>query len=188
MNTKCWYNTTISTAGALRSNLTLPLLTKATLLELELTDIISDSWLNYTKSLGFEFTQALVFFKPANYKNVLAHTDMYSPTEIGEVAFNFTILGGSSEMCWYETPVDYNGILLCSTPNSPYLAYEINKLTLIEKAVIPKKTLAIVNTFLPHSINVFETSRWSVSLRGDNQIASWKDTISYARDKGVLIE
>lgn len=188
MNNTCWYNTTISTGGAFRSDLTLPKYDKPkTLFEKDLKSIFSDKWLDYCSSLGFNFNRVLLFFKPAYYKNEYAHIDLYNENDIAEIGFNFTIFGSSGEMCWYEHP-SHKGIVLWSTNHSPCMMYDVKTLKLIEKSTIPTKTLTIVKTSVPHSINVFHESRWCLSLRGEGPITLWNSAVTYIREKGLLIE
>jgi hypothetical protein len=186
MNNHCWYTVKIKTENAFNPSFVIP---SATEKPLEVwvypaSTVFSSEWLEYTKSLGMNFTVAKIFYRQVGCNADKAHIDtlqLNQPT----FALNWLFSGGKgSKMVWYEVPPGEH-VLTRSPSGIPFFGWPISTLTPIEEYEIGDK-VTLVKTGIPHSIFSGPTERWCASAREDDD-STWDSMVQRLKERNLLV-
>lgn len=188
MSERCFYQTNISIKDILCSDYKFPTGKNFNCFGTSITNIISEQWLNYARSLGLIFKGPMIFFRDKNINFQTAHIDLHFTKHIPiPGAFNFVIGGNDSDMVWYKLPSGNLNIKF-TMYNSPYVEWNKNELEEIDRYSIKEGEIVLVRTDAPHAIEMKEDPRWCVSLRlENNENFTWTSLVQLAKDKNLLL-
>lgn len=94
-------------------------------------------------------------------------------------AINYIWGDSESKMRWFIPKERETPTTLITTAGTDYMTYNDNQVELIEEIDIPKNTLLLVRTDIPHQvINYSDHKRYCVSVRG-RPIFTWDQAVSY---------
>jgi hypothetical protein len=191
----CWYKLNLNVKNALRPSWKFPRHNgKYGIWHYEAVEMFDIGWLYDTHDKGISLINAMLFFRGPGYNNNTAHMDLAENKKNGLQVWNFGInwcIGGrDSEMVWYNTPTDFNlhKDVPYTAAKTPFISWPINELTEIERHNIGN-TVTLVNTGIPHTVNMNNDPRWCISVRGffrDN--ITWDEIVSEMRTNKLLIE
>jgi hypothetical protein len=157
----------------------------------DLDKIFDAEWINRLESLGLSISYALVFYRKDNYFHPHAHVDTLGDENFDiqkdsipviNYGVNFVLdAEDDSEMIWYELdPRDgtiadnflINNGRGCSTWDlNHFYGKEVARKTI-------GRNLVLVNTAVPHTVQTFNKTRWSFSLRfTDLDRLSWNEAV-----------
>lgn len=185
---KCWHDLTITPSTSFfNSTWELPSIdtSKPFVKRFLAESIFSKDFLNQFDDLNLSINSALVFYKPAFYKNKDAHIDLINESMAAIYAINWILSGDNSTMMWYETP-SKSVELKKTEAKTNYISWPISDLTLIDTCSISKNVATLVRVDIPHSINVDQEPRWSISIRCKLQFSSWENTVEYFKNQKLI--
>lgn len=143
------------------------------------------SWIEQVeKSLCIDILGAVIFYRGANFQNVIAHIDIDPEPEYQAVyGLNWVAHGSEhSTMNWFELPTDYKTSdqpMLYTPAKSPWQSWPVETLIKTHSTNIGNQ-LTLVQTNVPHSINTGPIDRWGISLRArDINIVKWSDAVDH---------
>jgi hypothetical protein len=159
-------------------------------------DIISDETISIFESIGLDVKCGICFMRrpsslnPVRKNQSIIHTDWrYEGEQMVPWYFgvNYEIVPQTrTTMSWWEStaPLKYpkrdpNNINLCSLIYgdilNPVTDKEYTKLESVEISTVP----TLVNTSIPHSVNLYGSKdlRISLSIRFNNQVSSWEEGV-----------
>lgn len=155
---------------------------------IDLTNTKPNSWetikTNMLSSLSLEGSRFILgagvrpdiinlFIGPPNFSS-----DIHIDSTKQSYAINYIWGDSVSKMRWFELLHDVPKPAL-TTSGSGYLAYTIDQVNLIEEIEVPKNTLMLVRTDIPHQvINYSNNKRYCLSVRG-NPTLQWRDAVDY---------
>jgi hypothetical protein len=130
--------------------------------------VLNDEWVKYMESLGFELDVAFTFYRKP-HSIMPAHIDcLHNTRDVHGIAINWVLNNNSdSYMAWYNTPPEANNMPLYTTDvykGHYQLNFDAKELTEIDRAQIGS-TPVLVRTDIPHSIEMGDHPRWSISVR-----------------------
>lgn len=143
------------------------------------SEIFNQEWLDEVQSKIPTQLQdwCMVFHRAAGPMYQRAHVDVapYNPPKAFYSGLNFTLTDNdTTEMVWYKridgVDVDYNDM-------KSYINVEYDSLEEIERAVVGKENLVLVNTSNLHDVDNKEQERWCISLRTAMDHDSWEETV-----------
>jgi hypothetical protein len=145
-----------------------------------LTQIFTNDWLEYMRSINLEISSALLFYRLPKVHQFEAHIDMPMISGAGlSCPINWVIGKDTSSMVWYNLPEQYNYSNVELTPsNNKYVSFPISELIEIERHVIGN-TPTLVRVDIPHMICLDEYPRWAISARTKVKFDSWENTLKY---------
>lgn len=190
LNKRCWYNLVI--------NPLLPIFDKGWKLphvdsnipfvkRYVSAQIFSHEFLTYFNNVNLPINSALIFYKPAFYKNTEAHIDLINESTAAICAINWLFSGENSEMVWYNTPTS-NVELKKTEAKTNYISWPVNVLEAVDKCEITKNKMTLVRVDIPHSINVDNEARWSISIRCKTNFKSWDDAVEYFENQKLIFK
>lgn len=144
---------------------------------------LSPIWINkFEKLIGYKLNYALIFYR-SEASLGKCHIDYDSMTgKPLAYAINWCPKLDDADMVWYNDTSDKFTKELLSAGNgeakyTEYLLTEIDN-TVISRCKIGS-TLTLVNNGIPHNVELNTTERWSISLRLNSTISSWKDAVEH---------
>ena len=189
MNNNCWYSLNIDFSNALRKDWVweIPDLKKSSIQSTNSRMLFNPEWLNYMNSIEVPIHFVMLFYRSPKSYTEIAHVDVKTKKPLLYVpyAINWIIEGQDSEMKWYNFSEEQQNVKY-TMANTPYLAWPISTLTEIDSANI-QNSFTLVRTDIPHSVQVNEKSRWSISVRSLS-LLTWQDSVDHFRSKNLLIE
>ncbi len=156
----------------------------------ELTKMFTIEWLTYMKSMDLEVVSVLVFYRDAHLAYPEGHIDYIFGQEHPYVAINWVLGNDDSEMIWYKTPADVTDKPRKNTESNQgheYVAWPLTELVEVERHRIGNIP-TIVRVDVPHNIIVYDSARWSVSVRCRSQqlektnMYDWNAIVDKMRD------
>lgn len=181
----CWYDIKLDMSNAINETYVFPL---STLLNVQVkfvqTNVIFNKlWIEYASdTLKVSIKPALVFYRPANYIEDVAHIDM----DGSKFGLNWVIGGLGSQMSWFENKTDPMIVRYTEGTKLPYKSKKIIDLEEIDRHVILPNNLTLVRVDIPHCIMMGSESRWCVSIRPNFKDTTWEGCTNYIRELGLL--
>jgi hypothetical protein len=185
--TASWYNLNLPDVGQLNPNWTWPVIndTIPSIIRPSPADILSKEWLKVLQSYSLTLFKLVVFYRPANFCDEIAHVDTRTGSNPGcRAAINFVYGGMGSAMHWYDSSStarisdnNYGGKFINSGP--------INTLTEIDSANIAGQPV-LVRIDIPHAISAGKTERWCVSIRCSEFEVDWEQVVDNAQSLGLI--
>lgn len=122
---------------------------------------------------------------PRNNNLFISQPNMTSSIHIDGLsqsyAINYIWGEGESKMRWFELNSDEPHKPAVTTAGTDYMIYNDNQVKLTEEIIVPKNTLILVRTDVPHQVvNCSNSKRYCLSLRG-NPILKWEDAVEHFR-------
>jgi len=178
-----WYHIIgLNARDALRDDWKFPVDVSTGIWRCDPTVALKPLWLELMKErLNAEIPSLMVFHKPANFTNHVAHIDLLTSNYKPRIfALNWLLGGLHSEMRWYKTPTKPKTVLL--TPaGTPYKQWPVSELTQVDSCDIGAN-LTFVRTDSPHAIFTQNESRWCFSIRpvfkNRSQPTTWEDAVA----------
>lgn len=152
-------------------------------------DVFNYNWLKYMEKIGVPLYTVMIFYRGPFSGTQHAHVDIgkEDPFELTPWGINWVFGGKGSSMVWYDLPNDGKMEINYTQAKTPYIYWYTNQLKEIERLELTEGTVALVNTALPHSIEMKEDPRWCFSVRTsipDNQ--SWDEITEIFNKKNII--
>lgn len=144
-----------------------------------LTNMFTDTWLEYMKSINLEVSAVLIFYRMPHFTHSEAHIDyLYGRNDTSNIAINWVINEDDSSMAWYHTPDDVATRIRKFTPGGghEYISWPMTEVAEIERHTIGH-TPTLVRIDIPHNIIVNNNPRWSVSVRLAGNDREWEKIV-----------
>lgn len=187
----CWYNLDIDTTRAISPEFEWPVMDKNGRNMIwhypTPSTIFSQKWLDIAKSVGIEIGAAMMFWRPAGFKNVEAHVDVLNkdPNKSAVAAVNIIVKGRDSAMAWYKKPAG-NHEVKWTMAKTPYLTWPIDELEEVERKELGMN-LSLVRVDVPHAIFCGNEERWCISARFMTNFPDWETAVKAMHYRGLLV-
>lgn len=152
-------------------------------------DVFNPAWLKYVNEIGLPIYSVMMFYRGPYASTVGAHVDISRPDPflLTNFAINWVYGGSDSTMSWFETPKEKKKVEFTSA-NTPYIVWDKSGLTKIESVTLGKQ-VTLVNTGIPHSIEMGKDPRWAISARTSiRDDYEWDNVVAILRKSQLLIE
>jgi hypothetical protein len=192
MNDPCWYKLNIDLTNCFKKDYRLPKVKgRYGIWHPLATEVFSEEWLDYTKSIGFPIYSVMIFYRGPNAATKGAHIDLSESngvTNITNWGINWCYGGKGSTMSWYEPLPNSDPQTVYTAANTPYKIWRKDVLNKIESHHIGDE-VTLVKTGIPHSIEMGTDPRWCFSARTSmRNNYPWDKLVEYLKSKNLLIE
>jgi hypothetical protein len=192
MDKHCWYKLNIETEGCLLPEFKFPEPTGDYGVWHPLAkDVFKPWWLAYMRKMGLPIYTVMLFYRGPGAGTFHAHIDIAKtdPFELTPFGINWVYGGKGSNMVWYDLPGDYEKNVHYTAAKTPYVYWNVSELNEIDRTELTEGTVTLVQTSLPHSIEMKDQPRWCFSARSsipDSQ--SFENAVKMFKKKNLLVE
>lgn len=179
-----YYNLNIDVSSALSKDWNFPSTVEGkTMWNFFAGHIFDSEWLSYTKSLGINIVDAMVFFRKPNSYHSVAHIDQVGSTH----AINWVFGGESTCMVWYDLP-NFIGDKVTTSAGTGGKIWDRNSLTETARVSIGKSPV-LVRVDIPHVVDMQDSisNRWCISARQKHPHVTWEDSVENLKSNNVII-